>query len=402
MIRIKTYGAFACFALLVAMVLALSGPAAAKKPDCNNDPTHPSCGDDGGGGDGDAACLESTTFPAFSYFGLSGPSQPNGIYLSDETGACMVQVSDFGGACLLGDTAAHYTPPSSPGDVGVGRVVSVCWDDGHVWEYTVAADNSVSVVMDNIPFSMTLEDDGERITALDLAPDGDTLAFNVMWSDTDGSGAEDGTSIYIASLQGCIADVFQHTDPDTCSGTATEILQIPHTYDDNEVTRFSDGMVWSDDGQRLYLVKKPDVRGSGIYVMEEESPGDWSLSLITPSSVFGDQPYRPAATTTDLGDGDTDVLAFRLTLNDGMACSSRIHVLDVESCRADNSQCDSIAPYIPGARAGFTNDGLLVFNAYDQKGKRTCNNNDKIAIMDPFTLGSSPTKIADGSHPQGH
>jgi hypothetical protein len=47
------------------------------------------------------------------------------------------------------------------------------------------------------------------------------------------------------------------------------------------------------------------------------------------------------------------------------------------------------------------NTGQLLFNLLKRKGRHNCNNPNKIAIMDPFAPGTSPTEVVEGTDPDG-
>jgi hypothetical protein len=355
-----------------------------------------------GGGNQTDACLTSTTFPAFAYWGQTGASQSNGLFLSDATGACIQQVSINGGPCLLGDMAAHYTPPASPGENGTGRVVSSCFAEGFIWEYTVGQDNSVTVTKDTILIASTsTPDDASVIASVDIAADGDTLAFGYVWADEDGDGTNDGGSLYTASLDGCLTETWQESDPTPCNGTSTEILSFPTIAEEGGARRFV-GVAWRDDGKRIYLSQwfVDNTQGNGLMVADESS-GVWSLFPVASADVLGDSPWhmRSSIATWDTR-GDREVVAYRAPGDPDIPCDE-VHIIDVEDCRADNAQCGSIGPVLLGSSPSFTNDGQLVFNLRELKGKRNCNDNQKIAIIDPFSPGSTPTEIVDGKDPEG-
>jgi hypothetical protein len=136
-------------------------------------------------------------------------------------------------------------------------------------------------------------------------------------------------------------------------------------------------------------------------MVADESSGVWSLFPVASADVLGDSPWhmRSSIATWDTR-GDREVVAYRAPGDPDIPCDE-VHIIDVEDCRADNAQCGSIGPVLLGSSPSFTNDGQLVFNLQELKGRRNCNDNQKIAIIDPFSPGSTPTDIIDGKDPEG-
>lgn len=361
--------------LLVVMTVE---PSYATKPNCNVDPSHPSCGDDGGGGDpgGGDACLDSTTFPSFAYWG----SNPDGLYLSDATGVCTQQISSNGGACLLGEMKMQYTAPASEGGIGNGRVVSFCWDDTFLWEFSVAPDNSVSVSIDFSLIMSTIE--GGIIGDLDIANDRDSLAFSFHWADGDGNGITDGESLYIVSIDDCLRSTWIPSDQATCnnaSGSRQEILSIPNTNPNDATIRWT-GLSWSHNGTKIYLNQRMHASIAGIQVAEKDSQGEWGYSGVASGDSLGGGTWFPTATSATWDNrGDREIVAFRF--DNGNTQCDEIYIIDVEDCRDPVEPCGNIGPDIYGRTPSFTNDGLLVFNQLTPKGKSNCRNPGKISIV---------------------
>lgn len=388
----------------VMLVLAFVNPALAG-PDCNRKPDHPSCGGGGGGGGEDPpedACLTSDTFPTFAYWGLSGQTQSAGLFLSDATGACVQQVTPNGGPCLLSEMKMHYEPPVSPGGTGNGRVVSYCFDDAFLTDFSVASDNSVTVSKDNILIASVTGSGG--IGDVDIASDGDSLAFSHHWADGDGDGVSDGESLYIVSADHCLISPWLDTDPSSCNvgGSRREILSIPNTNVGQPGTRWT-GLSWNHNGSRIYLHQSIHTEESGLHVVEDDGNGAWNYSLLASGETLGGGTLFPAATLADwdgpdYGRDEREVLAFRFSTE---APCDEIRIIDVEDCRGPSAQCGSIGPDLPGHSPSFTNDGQLVFGLLKPKGKHNCNSQNKIAILDPFTPGSAPTEIVNGTDPDG-
>ena len=126
-----------------------SGIAYAKKPDCNADPSHPSCGGDDGGGS-ETTCATSDTFPTFVYATASG-SEGTLFNLSDADGSCVQTLTTYeGGTYIQGQFKLDYQPPVTSGDFGTGRFV---WQDKSgaraifLTEFTVIPGNIITVTM---------------------------------------------------------------------------------------------------------------------------------------------------------------------------------------------------------------------------------------------------------------
>jgi len=357
---------------------------------------HPHCA--GGGEDPpDDACLTSMTFPTLAFWGLSGQTQSDGLYLSDASGACVQQVTSSGGPCILSEMKMHYESPALPGGTGNGRVVSYCFDNAYLTEFSVASGNSVSVSKDTVLIASVAGSGG--IGDVDIASDGDSVAFSHHWADGNGDGYSDGESLYIVSANDCLLSPWLDTDPSSCnvSGSRQEILSVPNTNIDDSGVRWT-GLSWNYDDTKIYLNQSKHTEVSGIEVAEKVA-GVWGYSGIVSQATLGGVTTFPAATLTNWdGRGEREVVAFRL--NDDSPCSE-IHIIDVEDCRGSSAMCGSIGPDLIGRTPSFTNDGQLVFNLLKQKGKHTCNNQKKIAIMDPFIPGSAPTEIVNGTDPDG-
>ena len=407
--RLRTVVAGVASTLFVASILTIGvstgipSAAEAAAPACKgpnkNDPGCP-----GGGGEDppDDACLTSSTFPAFAYWGLSGQTQSAGLFLSDATGACVQQVSPNGGPCLLSEMKMHYAPPILPGDTGNGRVVSHCFADVFLTDFSVASDNSVTVSKDNILIASVTVRGG--IGDVDIASDGDSLAFSHHWADGNGDGVSDGESLYIVSADDCLASTWLDTDPSSCNDSESrqKILSIPNTNIGQPGTRWT-GLSWNHNGTRIYLHQSIHTEVSGLYVAElDDESGVWNYSLLASGTTLGGGTLFPAAEFADWdgpgGRGDREVLAVRFSTE---AQCSEIHIIDVEDCRGPSALCGNIGPDLSGHRPSFTNDGQLLFGLLKPKGKHNCNNQNKIVIMDPFTPGSAPTEIVNGTDPDG-
>jgi len=357
----------------------------------------------GGGGEDppDDACLTSSTFPTLAFWGLSGQVHSAGLFLSDATGACVQQVTPNGGPCLLGEMKMHYEPPPPTGGVGTGRVVSYCFDDAFLTDFSVAPDNSVTVSNDNILVASVTGSGG--IGDVDIASDGDSLAFSYHWADENSDGWPDGESLYIVSADDCLmSSPWLDTNPSACN--AQEILSIENMNFGDGGVRWT-GLSWNHDRTRIYLHQSKHTEVSGLYVAEEDdNTGVWNYSLLASGETLGGGTLFPAATFADWDGpdlnsrGDREVLAFRFSTD---APCAEIHIIDVEDCRGDTTKCGNIGPDLVGRTPSFTNDGQLVFNLLKRKGKHTCNNQNKITIMDPFTPGSAPTEILNGTDPDG-
>ncbi len=206
--------------------------------------------------------------------------------------------------------------------------------------------------------------------------------------------------MYIVSANDCLISPWLDNDPSSCntSGSRQEILSVPNTNFGDGGVRWT-GVSWSRDSTRIYLNQSKHTEVSGIEVAEEVSPGVWNYTGVVSQVTLGGVTTFPAATLAAWdGRGDRDVVAFRL--DDDAPCAE-IHIIDVEDCRGPSALCGSIGPDLIGRTPSFTNDGQLVFNLLKQKGKHNCNNQNKIAIMDPFTPGSAPTEIVKGTDPDG-
>ena len=390
---------FVASILTIGVSTGIPSSAEAAAPACKgpnkNDPGCP-----GGGGEDppDDACLTSSTFPAFAYWGLSGQTQSAGLYLSDATGACVQQVTPNGGPCLLSEMKMHYAPPALPGGTGSGRVVSYCFDDAFLTEFLVASDKSVTLSKDTVLIASVTGSGG--IGDVDIANDGDSLAFSHHWADGNGDGWPDGESLYIVSADDCLGSPWLDIDPSSCnaSGSRQEILSIPNTNIGDGGVRWT-GLSWNHDGTRIYLHQSKHTEVSGLHVAEEDATGIWNYSVLASGVTLGGGTLFPAAKLADWdGRGDREVLAFRFSTE---APCSEIHIIDVEDCRGSSALCGSIGPDLVGRTPSFTNDGQLVFNLLKRKGKHTCNNQNKIVIMDPFTPGSTPTEVVNGTDPDG-
>lgn len=352
-----------------------------------------------GGGNQTDACVISTTFPTFAFWGLSGQTQSAGLFLSDATGACVQQVTPNGGPCLLSEMKLRYEPPALPGGTGNGRVVSYCFDDAFLTDFSVASDNSVTVSKDTILIASVAGSGG--IGGVDIATDGDSLAFSHHWADGNGDGHADGESLYIVSADDCLISPWLDTDPTSCnaSGARQEILSVPNTNIGDSGVRWT-GVSWNHDRTRIYLNQSKHTEVSGIEVAEKDAiSGNWSPSgVVSQVTLGGVTTFPEAAYTTWDSRGDREVVAFRL--NDDAPCSE-IHIIDVEDCRGPSALCGSIGPELIGTRPSFTNDGQLVFMLLKQKGRHSCNNQNKIVILDPFATGSTSTEVVNGTDPDG-
>jgi hypothetical protein len=391
---------FATSILTIGVSTSIPPAAEAAPPACKgSNKNDPACPGGGGGGEDppDNACLTSGTFPTLAFWGLSGQTQSAGLFLSDASGTCVQQVTENGGPCLLSEMKMYYAPPASPGNTGTGRVVSYCFDNVFLTDFLVASDNSVTLLKDNILVASATGIGG--FGDVDIASDGDSLAFSHHWPDGNGDGVADGESLYIVSADDCLTSPWLSTDPGSCnaSGSRQEILSIPNTNIGDSGVRWT-GLSWNHDGTRIYLHQSKHTEVSGLHVAEKDGTGVWNYSLLASGVTLGGGTLFPAATLANWdGRGDREVLAFRFSTE---SPCDEIRIIDVEDCRGPSVQCGSIGPDLPGHRPSFTNDGQLVYNLLKPKGKHNCSSQNKIAILDPFS-GSDPTEIVNGTDPDG-
>jgi hypothetical protein len=388
----------------VVLVLAFANPALAG-PDCNRKPDHPSCGGGGGGdsGGGENACATSTTFPTFVYATASG-SEGTLFNLSDADGSCVQTLTTYeGGSFIQGEIRLDYQVPATESDSGTGRFI---WQDKliakaiYLTEFVVIPGNVVTVTKDFVTIVQLADSEGS-MGALDIANDGDSLTFSHHSADGDGDGYSDAESLYVVSIDGCLAEPpWLLTDASACSGTSTEVLSFAPLVEYGP-PRFT-SMTWSVDRKRVYLDQSKHRHYSGIQIAENTAPGVWTsfdlfdqnLLLAPPGTIRG------AAAATVHWDsnrpGPREVVA---TTHDVSQCQTVI-IVDVEDCLL--GQCDNIGPDdLFGNYPSWTSDGRLLYEQLSPRGKSNCGSSGKIMIFDPFDPTDVPTQTVDGRNPDG-
>lgn len=373
--------------------------ATAKKPDCSNDPSHPSCGDDGGGDPGgENACADSMTFPTFVYWDDSGGSGAS-LTLSDAEGACVVALTSFdSGFSLVGNTAFHYDSLT-----GSGRVI---WTDKFGGERIFLTEFSV----DSINNQVTVSPDAQKLLAqldinsenegyidhIDIAPDGDTMVFIYHWPNPEGVNNPEGDSVYLASIAGCADETWVIVDPTGCSNTLNEILSWGPFPLGNGPYYFN--VKFNADGSRIFLKQFQNVHGPGTYIAEHNGT-DWEAEYW-PEIIF---PSDTAFIDIDRGNGpeSRELLAVGgIDENSYNRCGD-IQLFDFEDC-IDGISCSAISgsPYLSGVRPSWISDGRLVYQELAPKGKNRCQTKD-ISIADPFDLSIDPVNLFGGREPLG-
>jgi len=153
------------------------GVALAKKPNCNTDPSHPSCSDDGGGGSGGAAA------PVFAYRRDGGSAAK--IYLANADGSEATHVFTGVKFSRTGEPAVH-------GDSNGGTLLIETFRNLHRIVYEV--DGGVITVLENIKILDRGDDDsGLSILAPQpqWSPDGADFVYK------NGAVNPSGTDMYL-------------------------------------------------------------------------------------------------------------------------------------------------------------------------------------------------------------
>lgn len=381
-----------------------SGIAYAKKPDCKADPSHPSCGGDDGGGS-ETTCATSTTFPTFVYATASG-SEGTLFNLSDADGSCVQTLTTYdGGSYIQGEFKLDYQAPVAEEPHGFGRFV---WQDKSsaraifLTEFTVIPGNIVTVTKDFVTIVQLADSEGS-MGGLDIANDGDSLAFSHHTADGDGNGYSDKESLYVVSIDDCLGSTgpWLLNDSSACSGTSAEVLSFGPLDDDYGPPYFT-SMTWSTDRKRIYLDQMKHRHTSGIQVAENMAPGGWRSFVLYDQNLLLPHPgtIRGAAAATVDWDitrrGPREVVA---TTHDVNQCQTII-IVDVEDCLL--GQCDNIGPDdLFGTSPSWTSDGRLLYEELSPRGNGNCRNPGKILILDPFDPDDAPTQIVNGRDPDG-
>lgn len=350
----------------------------------------------------DDPCVTSTTFPTFVYATASG-SEGTLFSLSDADGSCVQTLTTYeGGSFIQGEIKLDYQAPGTPGESGTGRFV---WQDKlttkaiFLTEFVVIPGNIVTVMKDFVTIVQLADSEGS-MGGLDIANDGDSLAFSHHSPDGDGDGYSDKESLYVVSIDGCLAESWLLTDPSACSGTSTEVLSFAPLVAYGP-PRFT-SMTWSTDRKRIYLDQSKHLHISGIQIAENTAPGVWTSFVLYDQNLLLPPPgtIRGAAAATVDWDstrpGSREVVA---TTHDVSQCQAVI-IVDVEDCLL--GQCDTIGPAILfGNAPSWTSDGRLLYEERSPRGKFNCRTPGKILILDPFDPDDAPTQIVNGRDPDG-
>jgi hypothetical protein len=371
----------------------------AAKPNCSDDSTHPSCGDDGG--TSETTCADSTTFPAFVYWDASGGTGAR-LTLSDADGGCTHALTSYdNGGSITGDSALHYTPSGADYAPGSGRVIWTNKIGGtqlFLVEFAVDSDNVVYISID----SQVLAEGpwgGENgsIRHPDIAPDGDTFAFINRWPYT-GVDETDGFSIYTASINGCLfaPEPWDLLDPFGCSTSLSTVFA--------ESTATNGGFYWNDltfndDGTRLYVnqsIHTQENTGNpmpaGTYVVDQIN-NNWGDYEYEP-----DLPFPSTIALIDYDDsGLREVLATGGS-SEFNPCGEVV-VVDIADCLSDVTLCGSIIGHnLLGRDPSWLADDRLVYQEriYKRQGRNYSCKSGGMGVADPFDSSTAPVRAADG------
>jgi hypothetical protein len=371
-------------------------------PNCTKNPDHPKCGGGGDPGGGENACETSTTFPTFVYATASG-SEGTLFNLSDADGSCVQTLTTYdGGSYVQGEIRLDYQAPGTPAESGTGRVV---WPDRlsartiYLTEFVVIPGNIVTVTKDFVPIVQLADSEG-TMGGLDIANDGDSLAFSHHSADGDGDGYSDGASLYVVSIDGCLDEPWLLSDTSACLGTSTEVLSFAPLVEYGP-PRFS-SMTWNADRKRIYLDQFKHLHISGIQIAENTAPGVWTSFVLYDQNLLLPPPgtIRGAAAATVDWDssrpGPREVVA---TTHDVSQCPTII-IVDVEDCLL--GQCDNIGPDdLFGSYPSWASDGRLLYEERSPRGNGSCRNPGKILTVDPFDPNGAPAQTVNGGNPDG-
>jgi hypothetical protein len=255
-------------------------------------------------------------------------------------------------------------------------------------------------MMDFEPIVQLADTEG-HIGGMDIANDGDSLAFSHHAADENGDGFEEAESLYIVSINGCLGEPWLLTDTSACSGTSAEVLSFAPLSVEYGPPRFT-SMTWSADRKRINLDQSKHLHISGIQIAENTAPGVWTSYVLYDQNLLLPPPgtIRGAAGATIDWDstrpGPREVVA---TTHDVNQCQTII-IVDVEDCL--DGQCNNIGPDdLFGWSPSWASDGRLLYEDRRPRGKGSCNNPGKILILDPFNSTDAPTQTVNGGNPDG-